>query len=113
MPQDDTRSDHAPDKKRRFWQAHIKCWGQSGQTQVAYCRANGLAVHQFTYWKKRFYRGADTGVAFVPLQLGGNLPVPVSRCSFNLFTPNGCRIEVGSGFDASALKQLMAVVNAL
>jgi hypothetical protein len=112
MLQDDTRSDHAPDKKRRFWQAHIKCWGQSGQTQVAYCRDNGLAPHQFTYWKKRFKK-PDAGVSFVPLQLTGNWPVPVKKSSLNLVTPNGYRIEVENGFDPSALKQLMAVVSSI
>ncbi len=98
MSQDDTRPDHAPDKKRRFWQAHIKSWRNSGQTQVAYCRENGLAPHQFTYWKKRFAQ-PEAGVSFVPLQLTGNLPVPVKKCSFNLFTPNGYRIEVETGFN--------------
>jgi len=84
MPQDDTRSDHAPDKKRRFWQAHIKCWGHSGQTQVACCRENGLASHQFTYWKKRFNRHADAGVADPVRFLGGQVITGLARQGLDL-----------------------------
>ena len=52
-------------------------------------------------------------VSFVPLQITGNLPVPVEKSSFNLFTPNGYRIEIGAGFDPDTLKQLIGVVNAI
>ena len=101
-----------PNKKRRFWKAHIERWRTSGLSQVAYCRDNGLAPHQLTYWKKRLVP-ADTGVSFVPLKLTGNLPVPAARCPINLFTPNGYRIEVGTGFDPMVLKQLISVVSAV
>ena len=104
--------DQGPEKKRRFWKAHIQQWGHSGLSQVDYCKANGLVAHRFTYWKNRLHQ-PDTAVSFVPLQISGNLPVPVKQNSYNLFTPNGYRIEIGAGFDPDTLKQLIGVVNAI
>ncbi len=101
-----------PEKKRRFWKSHIQQWGNSGLTQVDYCKANGLIPHRFTYWKKRL-NPPDAQVSFVPLQITGNLPVPVGKSSFNLFTPNGYRIEINTGFDPDTLRQLIGVVNAI
>jgi hypothetical protein len=103
-----------PDRehKRRIWRSHIEHWQQSGLNQAAYCREHGLKPHQFTYWKNRFDR-TDTGITFVPLRFSQNLPVPVSASTLRLFTPNGYRIEVGSGFDAPTLKQLLSAVQSL
>jgi hypothetical protein len=104
--------EQSPDKKRRFWKAHIERWSHSGLRQIDYCQANGLFPHRFTYWKKRLNQ-PDTGVSFVPLQLADHLPVPVEKSSFNLFTPNGYRIEVGTGFDPDSLRQLIWVVKTI
>ena len=101
-----------PEHKRRIWRSHLERWKQSGLSQVAYCRERGLKPHRFTYWKNRFKR-TDAGIKFVPLRFSQNLPVPVAASTFNLFTPNGYRIEVGSGFDAPTLKQLLSAVQSL
>lgn len=101
-----------PQHKRRIWHEHIERWQHSGLSQVAYCREHGLKPHQFTYWKNRIV-GTDAGISFVPLRFSKNLPVPVAASTFNLFTHNGYRIEVGSGFDALTLKQLISAVQSL
>jgi len=112
MPEDNHRTDPGPDQLRKIWKTHIERWEQSGQTQVAYCRDHGLKPHQFTYWKKRFGR-TDTDISFVPLRFSRNLPVAVTGSTINLFTQNGFKIEVGTGFDPVALKQLISVVQSL
>jgi hypothetical protein len=103
-----------PDRqhKRRIWQEHIERWQHSGLSQVAYCREYELKPHQFTYWKNRIV-GTDTGLSFVPLRFSQNLPMAVAASTFNLFTPNGYRIEVGTGFDPLTLKQLISAVQSL
>jgi len=97
---------------RPTWKAHIERWKDSGQTQAAYCRQHGLKPHQFTYWKKRFVQ-TNTDISFVPLDLSRNLPVAVTGSTFNLFTQNGFKIEVGTGFDPATLKQLICIVQSL
>ena len=112
MSQNDTL-EQGSGKKHRFWKAHISRWRNSGLSQIDYCRTNELKAHQFTYWKKRIAQPVEAGVSFVPLQITGNLPVPVEKSSFNLFTPNGYRIEIGSGFDPATLRQLVGVVKTI
>ncbi|WP_407067338.1 IS66 family insertion sequence element accessory protein TnpA, partial [Motiliproteus sp. MSK22-1] len=41
---------------RETWKQHLDTWKQSGQSQVDYCRKQGLKPHQMTYWKKRFVK---------------------------------------------------------
>lgn len=99
-------------QKRRFWQEHIERWSQSGLRQVDYCRANGLTTGSFRYWKKQLQKPEET-VSFVRLQMPDNLPVTVEKRPFNLFTPNGYRIEVNDGFDPATLHRLIGVVKRL
>lgn len=35
------------------WQQHIDAWQDSGLSQAAWCRQNGVVVSQFGYWKKK------------------------------------------------------------
>lgn len=36
------------------WREHVERWQQSGQSQAAYCQANGLSYHRFGYWHRKF-----------------------------------------------------------
>jgi len=99
-------------QKRRFWQKHIERWSQSGLRQVDYCRANGVPPGKFRYWKKQLQK-PEQPVSFVQLQMPDNLPVAVEKKSFNLFTPNGYRIEINDGFDPATLHRLIGVVKRL
>ncbi len=38
---------------RAWWAAHMKAQQDSGQSQVAYCRARGLDPKYFTLWKRK------------------------------------------------------------
>lgn len=101
-----------PEERRKFWKNHLEKWQQSNLTQVDYCKQNDLIVHRFAYWKKRLLPD-NPAVSFVPLQISANLPVPAGKSALNLFTANGYRIEVTSGFDPATLKQLIKVVHSL
>ncbi len=104
-------NEFSPEQRRHFWKEHIERWQQDSISQLAYCRQFNLKPHQFTYWKKRFAQNG-TSMNFVPLQLSApNAKIPRTR--FSLFTPNGYKIEVAAGFDPSALKQLINVVQLL
>ncbi len=96
-------------QKRRYWKAHIESWSKSGLSQVDYCRVNNLAAHRFGYWKKRL-APSEADVEFVAVQLPDRLPVPVEKKPFNLFTPNGYKIEVNDDFDQAALRRLVCVI---
>ena len=101
-----------PEHKRRHWKTHIESWQRSGLTQIAYCRENGLKLHQFTYWKKRIQH-KDRDIAFVPLRFSRNLPAVVNPSNIHLTTPNGYKIELSGTFDQSIVRQLLHTVRSL
>jgi hypothetical protein len=61
----------ASETRARYWQAQIEAWRVSGQSQLAYCKANGLNYPRFGYWLRKFRRQVATGAgrapAFVPV----------------------------------------------
>ena len=101
-----------PTNKRRFWEFHINNWHQSKMSQTAYCREHELMLHRFIYWKKALAR-RDSSISFVPVQISSNLPVAIEASTLILFTPNGYKIEVSTGFDPTMLKQLINTVQSL
>lgn len=38
--------------KRQAWVDHVAAWSASGQSQRAYCAAQGLRYHAFDYWRR-------------------------------------------------------------
>ncbi len=38
--------------KRQVWIDHIAAWTADGQSQRAYCAAQGLRYHAFDYWRR-------------------------------------------------------------
>ena len=62
---------------RARWQLHLKAQQSSGQTQAAYCRAQGLNPKYFSLWKRKLRVmeepapgvtvPEDTAAAFVPV----------------------------------------------
>lgn len=98
--------------KIKFWRQHIQAWQSSGLTQSAYCRQNYLKVHQLIYWKKKIDE-PSTSVSFVQVPINHNLPVMAPPSKVSVFTNNGFRIDVASGFDPAMLKQLIETVQQL
>lgn len=66
--------------KRQAWIDHIAAWTASGQTQRAYCAAQGLRYHAFDYWR-RFVLRQDAplspSAAFIPVVAA---PPPAPDC---------------------------------
>jgi hypothetical protein len=59
---------------RAWWAAHMKAQQDSGQSQVAYCRARGLDPKYFTLWKRKL-RGL--GVSAETVEPASLVPVVV------------------------------------
>lgn len=96
---------------RAWWAAHVKSQRDSGQSQVAYCRARGLDPKYFTLWKRR-QRGLR--VSAKPTEAPGLIPVVVraDRMALAPATPRGepthepaaivaLRLSLGNGISLS------------
>ena len=64
------------EEKKRKWAGHIKECGESGKSQVQYCREQGLSIKLFYYWKRKLQKKHEDGVRLVPV---GMQVVQVSR----------------------------------
>jgi hypothetical protein len=96
---------------KRFYQKHIERWQQSQLSQVEYCRQNELIPHRFTYWKRRL-AGHQTSPTFVPVPLVPDFSAS-SSAKIDLVIAGGFKIQVGPGFDAATLKQLIHTLRSL
>ena len=66
---------------RAWWAAHMKAHQDSGQSQVAYCRARCLNPKYFTLWKRKLREPRGSGETIVePARL---VPVVLRRERLN------------------------------
>ena len=100
-----------PSEKREYWSEVIRLHRESGQAIKSFCDQEGLATHQFHYWRKRLLESsASSSPVFVPLQLTD--PASSAREAISLHT-GGYRIDLVSGFCPQALKDVLHVLSEL
>ena len=85
------------------WQQRIESWNDSGLSQNAWCRQNGVKPSQFGYWKKKLWTGdtstssSKTISAFVPVSLAqSQTPICEESSQLTVSLPSGLSI---SGID--------------
>ena len=84
----------------------VDSWESSGQSQAAFCRANGIANWKLTYWRLVSRSRPPASVGFVQLQA-----TSASRClRMEVYLRGGVHIPIEAGFDPAVLR---AVVEAL
>ena len=82
---------------------------QSGKTQVAFCREQGIALHTLGYYRQKYRKpGKPHAAHLLPVELVGSLPARDSHLRVEL--ANGRRIAVSADFDAETLRSLVAVL---
>jgi len=77
--------------RARYWQEQINAWRASGQSQLAFCKANDLNYPRFGYWLRKFRnQGAVAAAACRP---SGFVPVVASSAS------DGLSIHLANGIE--------------
>jgi hypothetical protein len=82
----------------------------SGLSQVEFCQKHGLSLATLARYRKRQTQGSPAdGNRWVEVKESTGRPVLGSRAGSGLAValPSGRRIEVGRGFDAHTLAQLL------
>jgi len=85
----------------------------SGLSRVEFCRKHGLSLATLARYRKRQAQGKTAlGNRWVTVEVSGANSTLESRGSSGLAValPGGRRIEVGCGFDAQTLVQLLSVL---
>ena len=96
----------------------VKKWQQSGQSQKAFSKAQGLKAHTFQYWVKKYEKehsskplSKDTR-QFVPILVSNQSgDVVGTNTQIKLSYPNGVWIELPSQVSLNYLKTLIALGN--
>jgi transposase-like protein len=85
----------------------------SGLSQIEFCRKQGVSLATLArYRKRRAQGGAAPGDRWVAVEVAASRPRLESGSGSGLAValPGGRRIEVGCGFDAPTLAQLLGVL---
>ncbi len=104
-------------KLRRKWEKHLNEWNGTDLSQAEYCRNNGLAPSQFTYWKTKLSKVIKPNIQLVqvPATVFENVPEiknPVNYDNYEMkvIISNQIQIEVKSDFSAASLKRLVSTL---
>ncbi len=116
----------ADSDRRAFWRTHVAAWRESGLTQRSYCHREHLPETQLSHWKHRLaksQRRSKVKRSLVPVQVLESMPperdsavsasprfAAVPTAALSLVFDGGLRLEIGAGFDAATLRQVVKVL---
>ena len=97
------------ERKAQQWRLWINEWQRSGLSVQAFCARRGLATPSFYAWRRTLEQRVAAKTAFVPVQVVADA-VPTQTCALVMVLPNSWTVRVAPGFDATTLRQLLAVL---
>jgi hypothetical protein len=97
-------------RKEAYWRRQLRRYGESGLSVREFCLQQGLFESGFYFWRREIERrdreiGGTRKAAFVPVvvQTAAESAIEVTLIS-------GHVVRVRAGFDAEALRQLLALL---
>ena len=93
--------------KERQWRRWIAQWQRSGLSVAAFCARHHLATASFYAWRRTLRHRDRSAAAFVPVQLVADT---VAASVLEVVLTDGCVVRVGTGFDATTLRQVLALL---
>ena len=108
----------ADPRKQQHWLQHVRRWQASPLSVREYCERHRLGEASFYTWKRRLQqRGllSDSAPAAAAAHSPLFLPVAVPAADtltrrIEVVSPAGWTVRLAVGFDAAALRQLLAVL---
>jgi hypothetical protein len=79
-----------------------------GMSREEFCQKHGLALSTLARYQRRREPGQEEGARWLAVELSGAHPAGASGLAVVL--TGGRRIEVGRGFDAQTLQQLLSLL---
>ncbi|KLD76051.1 IS66 family insertion sequence element accessory protein TnpB [Xanthomonas hyacinthi] len=94
--------------KQREWSAHVQAWQSSGDTQAAYCRAHGVSLASFGYWRGKLIGPVQPASAVVlPIRVAP----AVQEARVEIGLPGGIVLHVAAA-DPAWLAGLLRLLGA-
>lgn len=97
-------------ERRRFWQAHIQAWQNSGYSLAEYGKHHNLVYHRLIYWKNKFENERIKSINLVPVPLqtdSSDTPLTLSLQNDRF------KLEIGEGFSGTILGRLITTLESL
>lgn len=97
------------------WERRISVYRSSGQTQINWCKANDISIHQFKYWLKRIEGSKSkpkTNTQWVPVELDNSSDEQTKNEALQIKV-GLASIEVKPGFNPSLLVDVVKVLKTL
>ena len=88
----------------KLWTKHLEKWELSGLSQNEYCRRNDLRPNQFTYWKSKLKKQAQTRIIPVPM------PLTCSSPGLKLNIGLDLQIEIPDDFSQATLERVLTTL---
>lgn len=91
----------------------IELWQESGLSQRAYCKQEGLTRSSFEYWLKKYRRednqrrSSNIPNTFIPVEISPAQAIPSGH--IHITYPNGIRVSCPVGIPATMLKTLLTL----
>jgi transposase len=104
-------------RKEQHWRQLIERWQSSGLSVRAFCERHRLAVPSFYAWRRTLQQRdrrpptsqtPESSAAFLPIHVRHDAPDLTP--SLELVLANGRCLRIPAGFDAVALRALLAVL---
>jgi transposase len=102
---------------REEWAKRVERWKDSGLTAKEFARELGLNPRSLVFWKWQLGRAAGTPTKAANARLERSKPLPLLELAvaggspqFELELRGGHRLSIPPGFDADALRRLLAVL---
>jgi len=97
-------------EKRKFWNAHLQAWRNSGYSLAEYGRHHNLVYHRLIYWKTKSENEQPKPVTFVPVPLRTRS----TDTAITLSLQNGrFKIAIGTDFSGDLLGRLIGTLESL
>jgi transposase len=99
-------------ERERHWRRHVAAWRRSGLTQAEYCRQQGLAAADFSWWKSDLARRDAARSQIATRQAPASfVAVPVVTCraedsACEVLLRNGRRMRVGAACEPGWIAKL-------
>jgi hypothetical protein len=105
----------ADPRKQQHWLQHVRRWQTSRLSVRAYCERHQLGEASFYAWKRTLQQRGLLSESAQDAAAPVFLPVAVSAAdirtpSLELVSPTGWTVRLAAGFDATTLRQLLAVL---
>jgi hypothetical protein len=98
-------------EKTAYWQNHIASWKESGLSQTAYCRRNGINKNAFTWRRRSFANQTVPGMIRVSEKVVAVLQK--QQKSLELKINNKLSIAISPDFNAELLTKLLKTLGVM